>query len=233
MSSKTPLVLIPGLLCDRWLWEPQIADLADIADISVADTLQDDSLNAMADRILADAPDQFALAGLSMGGYVALALMRKAPERVTKLALLDTSARPDTLVQKSRRRGFIELAEKGDFKGVTPQLLPLLLHPANLEDSLLTNGVRAMAERVGKDAFLRQQVAILGRIDSRPFLPSIKHKTLILCGRDDALTPLDAHEEMADLIPNSTLTVLDECGHLATLEEPEATNTALRHWLMG
>ncbi|MCR9256192.1 MAG: alpha/beta hydrolase [Alphaproteobacteria bacterium] len=231
MSDRTPLVLVPGLLCDEWLWRPQIEELGDLADITVADTLQDDGLDAMADRLLDAAPERFALAGLSMGGYVALAVMRKAPERVTRLALIDTSARPDTAEQKGRRRGLIELAQKGQFKGVTPRLLPLMLHPHNLEDSLMTNGVMAMAERVGKDAFLRQQKAILGRPDARCSLTSFHLPTLVLCGRQDMLTPLDAHEEMSNLIPGSRLVVIENCGHLSTVEEPDQVNAAMREWL--
>jgi len=230
--SSLPLVLVPGLLCDDWLWRHQVEALQGIADIHIADTLKDDDIEAMADRLLAAAPERFALAGLSMGGYVALAVMRKAPERVAKLALIDTSARSDTPEQRSRRRGLIELADKGQFKGVTPRLLPLMLHPHNLDDTLMTNGVMAMAERVGKDTFLRQQKAILGRPDSRCAITRIEQPTLVLCGRDDVLTPPDVHEEMANLIPHADLVMLSECGHLSPLEQPEAVNEAMRDWLL-
>jgi len=231
MAQKTPLVLLPGLLCDGTLWRSQIAALGDIAECWVADLTQDDSLAAIARRVLAAAPPRFALAGLSMGGYCALEVMRQAPERVERLALLDTGARADTPEQTSRRRGLIELAEKGEFKGVTPRLLPLFLHPARLKDAALTGAITAMAERVGKDAFLRQQKAIMGRIDSRPLLGRIACPTLVLCGREDQLTPPDLAQEIAAGIPRAQLDLIDNCGHLSTMERPEAVTAELRQWL--
>ena len=231
MAQKTPLVLLPGLLCDAALWRGQVAGLVDVADCSVADLTRDDSLVAMARRVLQAAPPQFALAGLSMGGYCAFEVMRQAPQRVTRLALLDTSARADTPEQISRRRGLIELAENGEFKGVTPRLLPLFIHPDRLNDKALTGAVTAMAERVGRDAFLRQQKAIIGRVDSRASLANIKCPTLVLCGREDQLTPLALHEEMVPLIAGVRLDVIDHCGHLSTMERPEAVTAELRQWL--
>jgi pimeloyl-ACP methyl ester carboxylesterase len=231
MAEKTPLVLLPGLLCDRELWGGPIETLGDIAAPWVPDLTRDDSLAAMARRVLAAAPPEFALAGLSMGGYCCLEIIRQAPSRVKRLALLDTGARADTPEQSSRRRGLIELAEKGDFKGVTPRLLPLFLHPDHLTDKALTGRVTAMAHRVGKDAFLLQQKAIIGRIDSRPFLPRIDCPTLVLCGRQDQLTPVALHEEIAALIPGALLEVIENSGHLSTMEQPDAVGKALRRWL--
>lgn len=231
MARKTALVLLPGLLCDRALWRRQIEALGDVAEPWVADLTHDASLPAMARRVLAEAPPRFALAGLSMGGYCALEVMRQAPERVERLALLDTGARADAPEQTARRRGLIELAEKGDFKGVTPRLLPLFLHPDHLKDAKLVGEVTAMAARVGKDAFLRQQTAIMGRIDSRPSLAAIACPTLVLCGRDDQLTPLALHEEIVSLVRGARLDVIDHCGHLSTMERPEAVNAELRQWL--
>lgn len=231
MVKKTPLVLLPGLLCDAALWRGQIDDLADIAAPWVADMTRDDSVSRMAARVLEAAPPRFALAGLSMGGYVAQEIMRQAPERVTRLALLDTSARPDSPEQTARRRGLIDLAEKGEFRGVTPRLLPVFLHPDRLNDKDLTAAVMAMAERVGKDAFLRQQRAIISRPDSRPSLAAIACPTLVLCGRQDQLTPLDLHEEIAAGIRGAQLVVIEECGHLSTMERPWEVSVALRQWL--
>ena len=232
MINKTPLVLMPGLLCDAALWRGQVEDLADIAQPWVADVTRDDSVTAMAARVLAAAPAAtFALAGLSMGGYVAQAIMRMAPERVARLALLDTAARADTPDQTARRRGLIDLAEKGEFQGVTPRLLPAFLHPDRLADKPLTDAVTAMAARVGKDAFLRQQRAIIGRPDSRPNLPAIRCPTLVLCGRQDQLTPLEWHEEIAALIPGARLEVIEVCGHLSTMERVWEVGVAMRQWL--
>lgn len=230
--NKPSLVLIPGLLCDAALWRGQVEDLADIANPWVADVTRDASVAAMAQRVLAEAPaGRFALAGLSMGGYVAQAILRIAPGRVERLALLDTTARADTPEQTVRRRGLIELAEKGEFRGVTPRLLPVFLHPDRLGDKPLTDTVMAMTERVGKDAFLRQQRAIIGRPDNRPQLPAIRCPTVVLCGRQDQLTPLDWSEEMAALIPGAQLAVIENCGHLSTMERVWEVNVALRQWL--
>jgi pimeloyl-ACP methyl ester carboxylesterase len=222
---------LPGLLCDGALWQHQIAALADVVAPLVGDLSRHETLAGMAASVLTAAPDYFSLAGLSMGGYVAQEIMRQAPSRVRRLALLDTSARPDTDEQRARRRGLIELAGKGEFKGVTPRLLPLLIHAERLTDKPLVDAVIGMAERIGKDAFLRQQQAILGRPDGRPDLAKIACPTLVLCGRQDALTPLAAHEEMAASIKGSRLVVVEDSGHLPPLERPDAVTAALREWL--
>jgi pimeloyl-ACP methyl ester carboxylesterase len=188
-------------LCDATLWRHQCKNLADIAAIRVVDLTGHDSVGALADAVLAAAAARFALAGLSMGGYVALEVMRRAPERVSRLALLDSSARADTPQQSARRRDLIALAGKGRFKGVTPRLLPLFIHPDRLGDAALTGAVTAMAEAVGRDAFVRQQRAVLGRPDGRADLARIACPTLVLCGRQDEPTPLKAHQEMAAAIP--------------------------------
>ncbi len=230
---KIPLILLPGLLCDWALWAPQVEALSDIAETGVADLTRDESLPLMAARVLAEAPARFALAGLSMGGYVAQEIMRQAPHRVTRLALLDTSARADTRERLAIRRGLMELAQKGAFKGITPRLLPQWLHPDHLGDSRLTTAVMEMAQRVGRDAFLRQMRAIMARPDGRKDLQRIGVSTLVLCGRQDLATPLALHEEIADLIPGAVLNVVERCGHLSTLEQPAAVSAALRSWLAG
>ena len=231
MTDKTPLMLLPGLLCDWALWEPQVEALSDITEPVVADLTRDDSMALMAARVLAEAPERFALAGLSMGGYVAQEIMRQAPERVMRLALLDTSARADTPERTQWRRDLIALAHKGEFKGVTPRMLPLYLHPDHLADQALTTTVIEMAERVGRDAYLRQQEAIMARPDGRKDLLRLKVPTLVLCGREDKATPLELHEEIAALIPDAELAVIDHCGHLSTIEQPAAVNAAMRRWL--
>lgn len=233
MTEKIPLALLPGLLCDAALWQPQVEALAGVAEPRVADLTRQDSIAAMAASVLAAMPERFALAGLSMGGYVALEIMAQAPERVTRLALLDTRFQTDSAEDASRRRGLIELAEKGQFKGVTPRLLPLFIHTGRLDDAALTGTVTAMAERVGKDAFVRQQRAILGRRDHSGTLVAIRVPTLVLCGRQDVLTPLADHQALAAGIADSRLVVIEDCGHLATLERPAAVNAALRRWLLA
>ncbi|MGD1878527.1 MAG: alpha/beta fold hydrolase [Kiloniellaceae bacterium] len=233
MSDKIPLALLPGLLCDAALWQPQIDALSDIADCRVADLTRHDTTATMAESVLEAMPERFALASLSMGGYVALEIMAQAPERVVRLALLDTRAQTDSEETAARRRGLIELAEKGQFKGVTPRLLPQFIHTARLDDAALTGTVQGMAERVGKEAFIRQQRAIMSRRDHGATLVTIHVPTLVLCGREDVLTPLADHQAMAAGIANARLVVIEDCGHLSTLERPAEVNAALRRWLQA
>ena len=232
MAEREPLLLLPGLLSDGALWRAQVDDVADIAASVVPDLSGDDTIAGMALRALAAAPPRFAVAGLSMGGYVALEILRRAPERVTRLALLDTSARTDTPEQAERRREAIRLADGGDFGSVADRMLPTLVHPDRLSDEGLVSAIRAMAARLGKDGFLRKQRAIMGRIDSRPHLPRIACPTLVLCGREDASTPLALSEEMAALVPGARIEVVERCGHMSPMERPAEVSAALRRWLM-
>lgn len=226
------LVLLPGLLNDSTLWTHQLAHLSDaIDDIRVPDLTRHEAVREMAAAVLADTPERFALAGLSMGGYVALEIVRQAPRRVERLALMDTSAREDSAEQRRRRTGLLQLADMGKFKGVTPRLLPMLVHPSRLDDAAVTVPIFEMAARVGRDGFIRQQKAILSRADSRALLATIDCPTLVLCGRQDRLTPLHLSEEMAAAIPGAELVVVEECGHLPALERPEPTTAALQRWL--
>ncbi|MEH6754110.1 MAG: alpha/beta fold hydrolase [Alphaproteobacteria bacterium] len=226
------LLLIPGLLCDPDLWSHQVDHLGDIADVSVADITGGETMQSLAKQVLDQAPDRFALAGLSMGGYVAHEIMRQAPERVERLALLDTAGRADTDEQKERRGQLIEMSRIGKFRGVTDRLLPILIHEDRLSDDALTERVKLMAERVGPEAFHRQQKAIMSRPDSRPQFSDYDLPTLILCGRQDALTPVALHEEMADLIPGCRLAIIEDSGHLSTMEQPQAATALLRQWLL-
>ncbi len=228
--TVTPLMLLPGLLCDRRLFAQQTAELAHHGTVAVADLTSADSIAAMAGHVLATAPPRFALAGLSMGGVVALEILRQAPGRVDRLALIDTQARPDDAAARERRLALIELARSGAFRSVPQRLLSLLVHPDRLADVALVTAVVAMAEAVGPDAFIRQQTALIGRIDSRPTLPAIACPTLVLAGRQDALTPPPVQEEMAAAIPDATLVILSRCGHLAPLERPDAVTRLLRDW---
>lgn len=230
MTEK--LVLVPGLLCNEKLWHHQIEHLSEIAEITVADTLQDDDVDAMADRILTTVEGRFSIAGLSMGGYVAQAVARRAPDRIIRLALLDTSPRDDSDNQRRRRKGLIQLAKMGKFKGVTPRLLPVLIHPDRMEDNALTELVMDMAAEVGQDAFVRQQTAILGRPDNRDNLGDISVPTLVVCGRQDEVTPLELSEEISDRVPNARLAVIEQCGHLSSVERPHAVTALLRDWLL-
>jgi pimeloyl-ACP methyl ester carboxylesterase len=230
---KQPLVLLPGLLCDAALWDPQLSELADVADFFVADLTEQPSIGDMADSVLRDSPwKEFALAGLSMGGYVAQQIVHQAPQRVKKLALLDTRSQGELAEETVRRRQLMKLAQEGrNFAPVTNRMLPLMLHESRLKDAALVGVIREMAQRTGIDAYLRQQEAIIARPDYRAMLPSINCPTLVLCGRQDRLTPLYNSEQMAAAIPGAKLVVVEDCGHVSTLERPEIVNAALREWL--
>lgn len=230
MRSKH-LILLPGLLCDDALWRHQIAALGGSCEITVMDLTEPTSMGEMAEQVLDEAPISFALAGLSMGGYVAQQIMRAAPDRVERLALVNTNARSDNEAQRKIRTGLIEMADLGKFKGVTPRMLPQLIHPSRMEDPDVAGVVLEMAERIGQDAFKRQQTAILGRTDGRADLHAIRVPTLILAGREDLLCPPKVQQEMADNIEKSTLVIIEECGHLAPLERPGEVNTAFDAWL--
>jgi pimeloyl-ACP methyl ester carboxylesterase len=231
MATALPLILLPGQLCDAALWAPQLDTLADVADMEVADLTLDDSVGAMAARVLLRAPGRFALCGQSMGGYVAFEIVRRAPERVSHLALVNTSARADTEEGAERRARSVRAAQIGTFRGVTRHFLPGILYPPHAEDLEIAPIVLAMTERVGKLAFERQQAAAIGRPDSRALLGSIHCPTLVLGGAEDRVTPPELQREIAAGIPGARLEILEECGHLAPLEQPEQVNALMREWL--
>lgn len=232
MTQQPPhLLLLPGLLNNARLWKHQVDDLSDICVPTVADLTGADSIALLASNALAQVPaERFALAGLSMGGYIALEIMRQAPGRVQALALLDTMARPDTPEATENRCRLMALAEK-DFHRVGETMLPRLVHPDRLKDEDLKQVIEGMAYDIGKDVFMRQQWAIIDRLDSRPYLPGIRCPTLVLCGREDAIASVEIHEEMADAIPDARFVVIEHCGHLSTLEQPERVTDAMRGWL--
>jgi pimeloyl-ACP methyl ester carboxylesterase len=230
-GGSMPIVLVPGLLATARLYGAQLPELWRYGPVTVADHTRDDTMEAIARRILADAPPRFALAGLSMGGYVALEIMRQAPERIVRLALLDTSARPDTVAQRERRSGQISLARSGRFDEIPDQQLPLLVHADRRNDEALRRLVDLMADETGAAAFIREQRAIMGRVDSRPDLRAIRCPTLVLVGDGDALTPPELAEELAEGIDGARLVVVPDCGHLSTLERPSQVTSALVDWL--
>ncbi|MGE4527710.1 MAG: alpha/beta fold hydrolase [Rhodospirillaceae bacterium] len=223
-------VLLPGLLCNAALYQPQMAALADVARCWVP-SLVADSVGDMAAAVLGEAPDRFALVGLSMGGYVAQEIMRRAPDRVTRLALLATSARADTPEQTAMRRDYIALAAAGRFTPVTERLLPRLVSAARRTDADLIRTITDMAWSIGKEVFVRQQTAIINRPDGLEDLRKVKVPTAVIGGDADELTPPPRLAEMAERIPGAKLTIIPNCGHLCTLEAPDDVSAALRAWL--
>jgi pimeloyl-ACP methyl ester carboxylesterase len=233
MTSALPLILVPGLLCSARLYASQVAALWPHGQVAIADHRRDADMAAIAARILADAPPRFALAGLSMGGYIAFAMMRQAPERIARLALLDTSARPDTPEQQAGRDKFIAMAEAGQLNDIVQTLTPRFLHPDHADNETFKGVIRAMAQETGAEAFVRQTKAIKSREDSRPLLAKINCPTLVLVGDADVLTPPDLAQEIAAGIAGSKLVVVPNCGHLSTIEKPDAVDKALTEWLTG
>jgi pimeloyl-ACP methyl ester carboxylesterase len=231
MSGALPIVLVPGLNCSARLYAEQIPALWGFGPVTIADHRRDDSVAAIAAHILATAPPRFALVGLSLGGYIALAIMREAPDRVARLALLDSSARPDTAEQSERRRSMILLAKTGLFSGVPDLLFPVFVHRDRHGDEALRTIVRTMAMETGPEAFVRQQRAIMTRPDCRPQLASIRCPTLVLVGDGDELTPPALSEEIAAGIAGARLVRVPDCGHLSTLERPAEVTQALVEWL--
>jgi pimeloyl-ACP methyl ester carboxylesterase len=231
-SSETlPTVLAAGLNCSPRLYAEQIPALWQFGPVIIADHRRDDSMAAMARRILAAAPARFALVGLSMGGYIAFEILRQAASRVAKLALLDTGARGEVPERTAQRKPLIELARAGRFAEILDSQYPTLVHRSRHGDAALKAIVRAMNEETGADAYLRQQQAIIKRPDSRPGLAAIACPTLVLVGDSDEPTPPELAREMAAAIPGSRLVVVPECGHLSTLERPQAVTKALVEWM--
>jgi len=226
-----PLVLLPGLLNTRRLYESQIADLADLAEVVVPELWHYDSIGAMAQAALDAAPERFALGGFSMGGYVSFEILRRAPERVERLALMDTQAVPDTPEASARRRGFIEQSKMGRFHGVQPSLLPQIVHRSRLEDLSVVQPILAMSKEVGAAGFINEQTAMIARPDSRHMLAYIRVPTVVIVGRQDQATPLPRSQEMAADIANARLVIIEQCGHMAPLEKPAELSAALRRWL--
>jgi pimeloyl-ACP methyl ester carboxylesterase len=228
-----PVVLVPGLLCSARLFAEQIPALWRFGPVTVADHTRDDSIEAIARRILAAAPPRFALAGLSLGGYIAFEVVRQAPERVAKLAVLDSRVGAELPAQTASRLPLIELAKTGRFAEIPDRLFPVFVHRDRLGDAALKSVVRAMAEETGAETFLRETQAIMSRADARSVVATIACPTLVLVGDGDQLTPPKLAEEIAAGIRGARLVVIPDCGHLSTLERPQAVNKALADWLAG
>lgn len=231
MDNTMPILLIPGLASSPRIYAPVIPALWRFGPVTVANHIRDDNTAVIARRILAEAPPRFALAGHSMGGYIAFEIMRQAPQRVAKLALINTQARPDTPEAIARRRGQIGRAQGGEYHAVLDDLFPGLVHPSRREDGALRKLIHDMGDDIGADAFVRQQTAIMSRPDSRPTLAVISCPTLVLTGDEDNTIPNSLSNEMAGGIHGAKLVILANCGHLPQPERPEATADALVEWL--
>jgi pimeloyl-ACP methyl ester carboxylesterase len=235
--NKTALLLVPGMLCSPRLYAEQVAALSGEADIVVPDWRRAplaiwDDWESAARWVVDQMPaGKFALAGLSLGGMLAVEIMQFAAERVTKLALLDTGMRSQSEADRAIRRARIRLASEGHFELVLGMQMSRFIPAYRLPDKKLVDAVMAMCGEIGVEIYKRQEELAAIRADRRPDLPRLKCPTIVVCGRDDAATPLFLSEEMAAAIGGSELIVIEQCGHLVTMEKPEETNAILRKWL--
>ncbi|MDR3326508.1 MAG: alpha/beta hydrolase [Rhodospirillaceae bacterium] len=228
---KTKLLLCPGLLNDAILWSYQSKTLIDVADVIVIDLTKSNSITDMAEKVLISAPERFSLAGLSMGGYVAFEIMKLAPERVIRLALFNTSARPDSKESQTKRLELINISKHGGFSNLPHQMLINQVHPEHAKDPRISSDVITMANSIGVDAFIRQQTAILNRSENRSVLFTIKVPTLVVGGRQDTITPPEIIHEISDNIVGSKRVIIEDSGHLTPLEQPQAVSALLHYWL--
>ena len=231
-----PLVLLPGFLCDETVWQHQLSALTPTCDCLVPDYGHLDSLSAMASAVLSQAPTRFAVAGHSMGGRIALEIFRQAPHRVTHIALLDTGchARPadESGTEEERgRRSLLAIARERGMRAMAAQWIPPMIHPHRLADTALMERIVQMMERKTPEIFEAQMNALLARPEAGDLLPNIACPALILTGSHDAWSPPVRHEEMAAAIPNSTLVIVPDCGHMSTMECPGAITKAIQYWL--
>ena len=231
MDNTMPILLVPGLVSSPRIYAPVLPALWRFGPVTVANHTRDDNMGAIARRILAEAPPRFALAGHSMGGYIAFEIIRQAPERVAKLALINTQARPDRPEITAHRRVQIARAQAGEYHAILDELLAGFVHPSRRGETFLHQLVHDMGDDIGVDAFVRQQTAIMGRADSRPTLAWIRCPTLVLTGDEDNTIPNSLSVEMADGIHGAKLTIIPHCGHLPQPEQPQATADALVEWL--
>ena len=230
-DTKVTPIFIPGLICTADLFAAQREDLKHSVPAIVADTLGRDSLTDMAQAALELVEGPVVPIGLSMGGYVALEMARMAPQRLAGIALLNTAYQTDNDDRRAQREATIKMAQSDKFRGVTRHLLKTFLSPAAMAEEAIVQRVIAMADNVGRENFVLQQQAILGRRDQSDTLASLTVPTLVLCGSLDTLTPPEISERMAALAPHSELIILEGVGHLSTIEAPDQVTAVLNGFL--
>lgn len=231
MSERQSIVFLSGLCDDATMWNRQVDALAPAADTLALDLVRHETVADSAAWVLDQAPDSFALVGFSMGGYVAFEILRQAPARVGQLALLSSSARPDSAERRAARLANIDRVAAGDYEALIDELIPQVVNPGGPYAESVADSIRAMAWRIGQDAFVRQLRVCMDRPDSRPDLARIACPTLVVCGRDDRMTPPEQAEEMARGIAGAELLLIDDCNHYTPMERPEIVSAALRRWL--
>lgn len=231
--SALPIVFVPGLMCTGRIYQHQVEQLGQRRPVLLANHWSHDSMAGIAAAILEVAPERFALAGTSMGGYVAFEILRRAPQRVETLILMSTSARPDAPERSAGRRQQVAWTRENGLRAGTLAAYPPLVHPARHEDLTLRNTFLDMAGTLGVDAFARQIEAIIGRKDSRPDLPGIAVPTLVIAGADDQLIPPEHGREIAAGIPGARFEQVEHCGHMGMIETPETYTRLIGDFLDG
>jgi len=233
MTTQNTVVLIPGLLCDRFVWEPVLAALQGRISIELADLSTQDSLTKMAQDTLAAFPGTLFVAGHSMGARVALEMARLAPARVQRLALLDTGIHPLKEDEREKRAEIVAYAHAQGMAALAARWLPGMVHPDRTEDRTLMADLTAMVERMDPDLHERQIHALVTRPDASKYVAGITCPTLLAVGRQDQWSPVAQHEEMLRRMPNATLTVIEDAGHFAPVEQPAAAAELLKNWALG
>lgn len=233
MAETETLLLLPGLMCDATVWEHQITNLSPHARVIIPDFRGFDSLTAMARHALGMAREKYAVAGHSMGGRVALEMFNLAPERMNRLALLDTGVHPQSPGEKLIRQEYIELAQRGGMKAVADKWIKPMVHPDRHKDKDLIERIAAMVARTTVEEFVGQIHALLKRPDAGAYLPRIKCPTLLLAGRQDNWSPPGQHEAMLKQVTHAAFIIIEDSGHMTPMERPEAVTNALRGWLLN
>lgn len=232
-SNQTPLLFLPGLLCDRRIWSAQVDRFGDRPTIVVDGYGMADSLGAMADHALAEAPASFILVGHSMGARVALEVVRRASERVSALALLDTGVHLPRPNEAASRHELLALGRREGIDALLDRWLPPMVLDARRDDQALMEPLRAMCRAGGVDVYAAQIDALLGRPDVASLLPAIRCPAFVGVGRQDRWSPLAQHEAIARAIPHATLAIFEDCGHMSPVEAPDQVNAGLATWLAG
>lgn len=227
----TAFLLLPGLLCDASVWRDQAQALGRVGDVRIADFSRHDSIASMAEAALSMASGPLAVAGHSMGARVAMEMWRKAPERIERLALLDTGTHPPQPGEREKRMELVELAREKGMAALADRWLPPMVRAGAEDDAALMGPLREMVMRADPAQFERQVEALLGRRNAAPILPTVTVPTLIGVGREDRWSPPAQHEAMARAIPGATLAVFDRSGHMSTVENPAAVTAALAVWM--
>jgi pimeloyl-ACP methyl ester carboxylesterase len=231
MTTRPALAFACAHMTDERLYAHQIAALGATHDCKVFVFRDHDSMAGMAGQVLSAMPARFTLIGLSLGGYAAFEVIRRALSRLERLVLIDTTAVADHPARREGRRKDIATVQRGGIEALIPELPARWLLPAHVGNPALVALMADMARSVGAQGQFNQQTAMLGRPDSHADLAQVRVPTLVMCGRQDPVTPLADHEAMAACVPGAQLAVIEDCGHLSTIEQPEAVTAALTHWL--